>query len=105
MHLAKSVSYQLHSVISTSVWVRIGCIGRRVITWVSVGSVVRRGGGAIPIGSPRRAPGHAGKRQWRERHADNVDKYRGRAVGARQVTLQHPHIESQQDAVEMRALQ
>ena len=54
---------------------------------------------AAPCAAPRR------QRQWREGHADDVDKYRGRAVGACQVALQHSYIEGQQDAVEMRALQ
>ena len=54
---------------------------------------------------PRRAPGHAGERQRREGHADDIDKDRGRAVGARQVTLQHAHIKGQPVAFEMRGPQ
>jgi hypothetical protein len=59
---------------------------------------------ATSTGRERRVLRLAG-RQWRERQSDNVDKYRGWAVGACQVTFQHAHIEGQPIAFEMRALQ
>ena len=68
---------------------------RRIIPRIGVGRwrilirpIVRRGGSAIPVGPPRSATRHAGERQRRERHADDVHKHRSRAVGAAKVSLQ-----------------